>query len=125
MPRNLNEWEVRRKLAMFVTGRLSLAALSKWLIPATWDMDSWAPVQMQELVNETKLRIAEHSNGHWSLTELREKLRPLVASIRTAFRTSNTLPRDQERTHSAGRAITYRPSLPIRFHLLTQSSSHG
>ncbi len=74
MQHNLNERLIRSKLANYLARKTSLQAFHRWFVLATWDIEEWAPAQLQELVYEIKLRLAEYSNGHWSEAEFRREL---------------------------------------------------
>jgi hypothetical protein len=81
MPRGLAEKPISKKLADYLSRKISLRSFHKWLVPAVWDIDDWATAKLRDLVSSMKLRLAEYSNEHWSEAELREQLRPILSSI--------------------------------------------
>ncbi len=87
MPQNLDEGLLRRKLMGYLTGKTSLSAFRSWFVPATWDPEEMATDRLRELVGEVKLRLAEYSAGHWSRSELRAKLLPIVNSYHVGVET--------------------------------------
>lgn len=72
---------IRGELASYLNGNQSLREFYEWFAPETTDIHLWAPVQVQDLVYEIKLLLAEYSRGHRSEAELKAKLRPFVTSI--------------------------------------------
>lgn len=86
MPKSLDcEREVREKLIRYLQRRVPLRAFLAWFVPATWEVDESSPRPLRELVFETKLRLAEYTNGHWPEGELREKLRAIVSNYQVTF----------------------------------------
>jgi hypothetical protein len=88
---------VRRRLSSYVARKTSLGSFSDWFIPATWDIEKWAPERLEKLVNAVKGRLAEFDNGHWTESELRKELGTLLkeSSIKEGIRKRKTpAPRD-------------------------------
>lgn len=81
MSKRLNEEFVRKKLAAYLSGRISLRKFNDWFAPVTWNIEAWAPVGLKKLVHEITLRLAEYSYGHWSKADLNDKLLPLATSV--------------------------------------------
>lgn len=69
---------IRQELSRYLAGQRSLRQFASWLAPvALASFEGDAP-DVEELVAELEVRLAEYSNGHWSEEELRNLLRPLV-----------------------------------------------
>jgi hypothetical protein len=84
MQHNPTEEAIRRELADYLTGKVSLRAFYDWFATETWDIHEWAPVQVQDKVSQIKLLIAEYSSGHRSEADLKARLRPFVTSMKVA-----------------------------------------
>jgi hypothetical protein len=65
---------IRKKLTGYIAGRITRQVFTDWFIPATWDIEEWAPASLQDLVNAVKGRLAEYDDGHWAEDRLREQL---------------------------------------------------
>lgn len=65
--------EVRKRLADYAEGRLSLEDLEAWFVPRAWEVEGTRTPDA-ELVQSIGLRLAEFSGGHWSEQELKEAL---------------------------------------------------
>ena len=70
--------EIRQQLARYVDGGSNLNQFEDWFVPATWNIPKGDVVAI-ELARDVELRLAEHTNGHWTEIELKEKLLGLVA----------------------------------------------
>lgn len=73
MPRAANE--LRDTVARYLSHELSLGDLESWLIPATWEVEDYAVV---ELVRQIKLPLAEYLAGHRSEEDLRTRLESIL-----------------------------------------------
>jgi len=80
MQNHPNEILIKRHLLRYLLGEISLRHFRRWFVPATWHVEEWAPVPLQDLVYGIKLRLAEYTSGHWSEAQLRELLLPFVRS---------------------------------------------
>ncbi len=80
MSKNLTESVFRRKLAAYLAGGMSLRAFNDWFVPSSWKILPTASDELREFIYEIKLRLAEYSSGHWTKSQLREKLFPLALS---------------------------------------------
>jgi hypothetical protein len=80
MMQHLDEAKVREKLARYLSKKLSLRKFRAWFVPAAWGVDDSAPQSLRSLVYGIKLRLAEHSSGHWTESDLRDKLASLLSS---------------------------------------------
>jgi hypothetical protein len=99
MQGNLDELLVRKKLAGYLSSQTSLKAFRRWFVPATWDVEEWAPKNLQELVHAIKLRLAEYSSGHWTESDLRRLLSVIVGTYYVGARS-------QEQRGSSTKSIT-------------------
>jgi hypothetical protein len=77
------EHQIRDQLIRYLSGEISLQALSDWLVPYVLTLDQKTDPAAADLAFEIELRLAEYSNGDWTQDELRDILRPLVASPAT------------------------------------------
>lgn len=75
---SLIERELRNRLVQYSAGEMSLAELQDWLVPNTWHLDRTEDQSSGQLVYRIELLLAEYSNGHWTESELRAKLRDYV-----------------------------------------------
>lgn len=64
--------EIREMVADFLDGRSSVLELEEWLVVQSWD----APPR--SLAARLQLRLAEYLSGHWSESQLKELIAPLV-----------------------------------------------
>lgn len=76
---------IRKHLANYLAGKMSLKAFHSWFVPATWDAADSAPAPVRELVYEISLRVGEYTSRHLTESDLRNRLAPLVLSIHTAL----------------------------------------
>ena len=82
------ELQIYDQLARYVGGEISLKDFRDWFDSSTWDQfRSPGHEDAFELAAEIELRLAEFSNGHWSESDLRDKLKSL---LRTAIRSDQT-----------------------------------
>lgn len=72
---------IRQRLASYLDGETSLPDFNAWFVPATWNVGHDEDPSAYDLTNELYLRLAEHANGHWTETELKDRLRPLVEAV--------------------------------------------
>lgn len=70
--------EIRQELRRFLEGKKSLQAFQEWFASRTWNIEESEDRSAQDLAYEIELRLAEFSNGHWTMSELRELLKLLV-----------------------------------------------
>ena len=75
--------EIQNHLARYLSGEITLEDFRKWFDVATWDAFDAATTAAQQLAGQIDLRLAEFSKGHWTESELREKLRPLARNVST------------------------------------------
>jgi hypothetical protein len=87
MPRNLENL-VRRSLARFISGRVSLRTFNRWFVPATWDIAN-GPASLRELVRDVKMQLYEYDNQHLTLEELQHKLSLILRSYSNASVSAN------------------------------------
>jgi hypothetical protein len=71
--------QLRSKVAAYLAGRTSLRDFRRWFIPASWDVATWAPADLQQLVYSIEARLMEHENGHLTEEELQDHLRRLTS----------------------------------------------
>lgn len=63
--------EIRQEIARYIAGQQDARELEDWLENVAWDLED----QPGRALAATALRLlAEHSNGDWTDSELREKL---------------------------------------------------
>jgi hypothetical protein len=78
--------EIREELAKFLANAQTLDSLNEWLSRKTWNIHR-ASSSVRDLVGAIELRLAEFSNGHCNLAELREHLAALLADDRSSLQT--------------------------------------
>jgi hypothetical protein len=93
-----NDREIRRWLAAYLAGEISLSAFEDWFVPATWDLHRSDDPVPNALAGEIKLRLAEFSSGHWTEDELKERLHHLAPRW---FREPNLMATSSSVTHRA------------------------
>lgn len=99
--------EIRERIADFARGDLDAAQLEDWLEDASWDEDA----EPTRALAATVLRLlAEHANGDWTASEMREHLGALSRNYwfeqapKTALAGSDTpVIRQDQRSAAAGR----------------------
>jgi hypothetical protein len=72
------DYTIRERLATYLASEISLSEFEDWFFPETWDIDQVDNLDLLNLVYGIKLRLAEFSNGDWTETELRSRLRPFI-----------------------------------------------
>ena len=75
--------EIQNYVARYLSGEISLEDFRSWFDVATWDAFDAATTAAQQLAGQIDLWLAEFSKGHWTESELREKLRPLARNVST------------------------------------------
>ena len=71
--------QVSDQIVRFLAGEQSLNDLNGWLAKYTWDVTQQQPnSNVQSLVGNGELALAEYSNRHLSLAELRKRLSEMV-----------------------------------------------
>jgi len=78
--------ETRQWLGRYLAGEIPLRTFENWLVPMTWQSGEGTDPAVRDLLSEIELALAEYSSGHWTETELREHLRPLLARFTTIIR---------------------------------------
>jgi hypothetical protein len=71
------ENEIRTQLRRYVRGEISLESFEEWLAPRIWTIEASNDPAAEDLAYAIDLRLAEHSSGHWTDTELRDLLNQL------------------------------------------------
>ena len=69
--------EIKDQLGRFLVNEQSLNEFNIWLAQNTWNIHLEEP-DVQSLVGEIELALAEYSNGDLTLSDLRERLAELV-----------------------------------------------
>ena len=67
--------EIRKRLASYVGGEISLRDFQEWFVPVAWGTDARGNSAATSLVSRIELLLAEFSNGDWTEQELKHKLR--------------------------------------------------
>ena len=70
--------EIRRHLARYLSGEITLRAFQDWFTPQTWDIEHSEDRDAEEAAKKVALALAEFSRGHWDEASLRRELLPLV-----------------------------------------------
>lgn len=66
--------EVVARLRDYLAGRQTLDEFEDWLVVKSWNMHRDSPPDAQEAVGAVELALAEHSSGHLSDEQLRDRL---------------------------------------------------
>lgn len=74
----IKENEIRAELVKYLANEQSLDEFEDWFVQHSWDMHKDSDLSAQRLAAAIELHLAEHSNGHLSEDELRDRLRPYV-----------------------------------------------
>jgi hypothetical protein len=91
------EKNIRKKLIGYLTGRISLAAFTRWFGPVLWEIETSGSRGAQRSAYYIELCLSEFDHGDWTEDELKSKFRPLVTSYslgeegRMQTSTSNTI----------------------------------
>jgi hypothetical protein len=78
------EHSIHDAVLHYIAGRIRLDEFQEWLASNAWDVRGES-ADIQRLVNEIELLLAEFSNGHWTESELRHRFqqyRPVVQPIK-------------------------------------------
>ena len=68
------DYNIRERLADYITGKISLREFEDGFFSETWDIDDADNQTLANLVYGIKLRLAEYSHGDWTETDLRNML---------------------------------------------------
>lgn len=83
------EQSIRRNLALFLAGSMSLEEFTSWLVRTTWNVDNSGEPEASHLTYSVELALAEHSAGVLSFEELRDELRALSQVVVLNFSSSD------------------------------------
>lgn len=72
---------VRQALGAFVAGRLTTPAFATIVAPFRWSEHVQSDPRERDLLNIAELRLAELSNGHRTVAEVRALLRPFAETF--------------------------------------------
>ena len=72
--------EIRRRLAQYLAGEISLETFDRWFVPATRDIDATNDPDASALTWEIYLLLAEYTRGDRSDDDLRAALAPLLVT---------------------------------------------
>ena len=75
----LTEEEIRDQAVDYLVGRISLGALSEWLTYRSWDMHLDSTSDAEDLASAIELRLAEFSEEHLLLKDLRQEIADLIS----------------------------------------------
>lgn len=75
------ELELRRQMARYLAGLLSLTELNRRAATFRWDSEHDSTGGGSDLLNALDLLLAEYSNGDISEDELRESLKPMAVEV--------------------------------------------
>ncbi len=73
---------IRDWLARYLAGEIGLGEFQEWFVPATWDQPGKGDSEIDALIGEIELRLAEYTGGHRDEKDLRTLLVPLVTNYR-------------------------------------------
>jgi hypothetical protein len=66
--------QIRDQLVRYLVGEQSLADFNRWFMPATWNVHRRGDQDLEALVGEVGLAMAEHQAGDLTEEQLRERL---------------------------------------------------
>lgn len=69
---------LREHIQQFLGGAVSLDDFEDWLVAASWNMHLRAGADVQRMVGAVELRLAEHSNGHLDVADLKHEFQMLL-----------------------------------------------
>jgi hypothetical protein len=73
------EQKVITNIAKYYDNVISVQKCYEWLVVNTWDIDiDVAHPSLKNLIYAAKLRFAEYTNGHWTESDLKERLLELI-----------------------------------------------
>jgi hypothetical protein len=68
----VDEHQIRRYLADWLAGRISLSQFEDWFVPATWNIQG--SENLVNFVDEIELNLSEYSGGYLSKQQLRSAM---------------------------------------------------
>lgn len=86
----MDEIRVRRFVASYIAGEITLADLDREIAPLAWAVG--ASPDLRELVNAVELRIDEFSSGACDEQQLRDSLRPFLTGYTVSVNFGSTTP---------------------------------
>ncbi len=75
----IDEAQLRLHLIKLIEGKLTLDEFEDQFVSASWNMHQDSSTSATALASAVELRLAEHSSGHLSESELRKELSGLVS----------------------------------------------
>jgi hypothetical protein len=106
------ENKLRKKLASYLLGKISLEDFEDWFVSASWNVSQSKNHVAINLVYEIELWLSEYSDGFRSENELKLLLRPLVENyfIEPEISSSSKF--------SSSAQVNYWSIPPVSFHIL-------
>ena len=74
----INESAIFEQLSRYLGNQISLDEFEDWFVQASWNAHLESDPVARKLVSAIELKLAEHSSGHLSETDLQEELRALI-----------------------------------------------
>jgi hypothetical protein len=97
--------EIHDELVRYLAGEISMTDFRNWFYSTTWEIQQPIDQTLAEVIGEVGLRLAEFSSGHWTESELRGKLVPLVR-VRTLATQIGEQPHSSYRTSSSNLVVS-------------------
>lgn len=125
IPSSLN-LDIRRWLARYLAGDISLKAFDDWFAPATWNISREHDPEARKLAYEITHRLAEFTDGYWTERELQMLLQPLeenyAVTVRTISHAAPPLPTwsTSSVTVSEQAAVSQEPAMASRLAQICQ-----
>src|SRR5262245_20142332 len=73
--------EIRGQIARYLSGAIDARVLYDWLVPATWEIERRASVDVADFARTVHLLLEEFASEGWSESELQSRLRGLIGLV--------------------------------------------
>jgi hypothetical protein len=102
------ESQIREKLGRYLRRDLSLDRFEDWIAGQSWNMHRDSSDPAQALASAIELRLAEHSSGHLSESDLREELRQFANPpvVQISFGEARQIPAPERSNNVVAQART-------------------
>lgn len=86
-----SDYEIRKQLVCYLTSETSLEDFEDWFVARSWNFHEAENPLLLELACEIELLLAEFSNGHWTESDLKERLRPFITRYSVDYGTGSNV----------------------------------
>jgi hypothetical protein len=81
----IQEYDIRRKLALVLEGKMEVEDFEDWLVPTSWNMHLDSSQRAQDLVWAIELLLSEYSSSHRTEQSLRLAFQKLLSEVKASF----------------------------------------